>query len=102
MTVPASISSPPALPAPRSRLLEVDLLRACCCLGVLLIHISGFYWGQPHKHPPVTQLVTFALINEAVRFALFGFMFISGLLLTVRRSKAFNTLSFLGGASKPY
>lgn len=64
---------------------EVDILRALCCLGVLLIHLSGFYWGQPVKDPSPGHLMAFVLVNEAVRYALFGFMFISGLLLTVRQ-----------------
>ncbi|HEX2951463.1 MAG TPA: acyltransferase, partial [Armatimonadota bacterium] len=63
--------------------------------GVLLIHISGFYWAQPAKDPSLGHLLTFTVTNEAVRFALFGFMFISGLLLTVRHGGNFHAGPFL-------
>ncbi|HEY3377153.1 MAG TPA: acyltransferase [Armatimonadota bacterium] len=93
MTSPTAATTHIAPPT-ASRLPEVDLLRALACLGVLLIHISGFYWAQPVKDPSLGHLLTFALVNEAVRYALFAFMFISGLLLTVRRTR-FHAPTFL-------
>ena len=90
-SVPTTI---PTAAAP-SRLTEVDLFRALCCLGVLLIHISGFYWAQLAIDPSRGHLYVFATVNEAVRFALFGFMFISGLLLTIRHGGRFQFSAFM-------
>lgn len=97
MTLSTSTITQSESPLHRGRMLEVDILRALCCLGVLGIHISGFY-GDPQnglRDFSYAHLLLFAFLNEGVRYALFGFMCISGLLLTVRHRGSFKAGSFL-------
>jgi peptidoglycan/LPS O-acetylase OafA/YrhL len=76
------------------RLLEIEALRVLSCLGVLLIHACAIFWWRT---PPDNQgLYFFATANEMGRFALFGFVFIAGFLLTLRQSRAFAFKSFMG------
>jgi probable poly-beta-1,6-N-acetyl-D-glucosamine export protein len=79
---------------PGKRLLEIEALRVLSCLGVLLIHSCAIFWWRT---PPGNQgLYFFATANEIGRFALFGFVFIAGFLLTLRQSRAFAFKSFMG------
>lgn len=95
MALSTTITTRPSPPVTPARMLEVDILRALCCFGVLMIHISGFYMAQPTRDPSLAHAISFALINEGVRYALFGFVFISALLLTIRHGGTFSAGSFL-------
>ncbi|MBC7882550.1 MAG: acyltransferase [Anaerolineae bacterium] len=79
--------------ASSKRLLEIEALRVLSCLGVLLIHACAIFWWRT---PAANRgLYFFATANEIGRFALFGFVFIAGFLLTLRQSRAFEFRSFL-------
>jgi len=95
MTQPNS-SAMTAPPDTRSRVAEFDILRALCCLGVLMIHISGYISTQPVERTSFAGIIVYGLLNEGVRYALFGFMFLSGLLLTLRHSGNFKFRPFMG------
>lgn len=80
-------------PVPSKRLFEIEVLRVLCCLGVLLIHACAiFWWRTPQDNQ---GLYFYATANELGRFALFGFVFIAGLLLTLRQNRTFAFKSFL-------
>ena len=87
--------TPPPPAAAAGRVLEFDILRALCALGVLGIHISGYYWDLPARDPSPWHLALYAITNEAVRYALFGFMFISGALITMRYRAQFHFGAFI-------
>jgi len=89
---PTAMTAPPDT---RSRVVEFDILRALCCLGVLLIHISGYISAQPIEHTSFAGIIVYGLLNEGVRYALFGFMFLSGLLLTLRHRDNFKFRPFI-------
>jgi len=77
------------------RIIEADFLRTLCCLGVVMIHVSGLTLAAVAKSGFITEAV-FVTLNQIVRYSLFGFVFLSGLLLTVRqKDEKFNAFDFI-------
>ena len=75
--------------------MEADFLRTLCCLGVVMIHASGLTLAAVKHSDFITEAV-FVTLNQVVRYSLFGFVFLSGLLLTARQKDGqFNALDFI-------
>ena len=84
----------------KNRLEEIDVFRALSCLAVIVIHTSA--GPVSSLRPGSFPLMVIILINSAARFAVPGFVFLSGFSLTFSDGNTGTGKSTLGEIMRPF